>query len=196
MAGRQAEHPELADVVGNRGPARAHQTTGSLNVLLAERRHHRVGHRLAEFIDYAAGDDGAARQAEIDVVHRLVLTELERFTRFIRPGLAVRQVDVRALARGERIAAGREILELVLAVRGGGDRSTVAQLLRGHPDQRLAQRLTVICRDDPAADPRGTGRRRCVLPRPTLRRWNAGPGRGSGRLPESQILSACYRLVE
>jgi hypothetical protein len=88
----------------------------------------RVGDGLAVFIDNASGDDAAARERKINFLHRLPVENLERLARFERPPLSVRKADVAALVGVDVVAAGRQILELVRALRVGCGEASFAEL--------------------------------------------------------------------
>src|SRR5207253_10108215 len=103
----------------------------------------------------AARDDSAARQREVHLLDRLVCEDLERLARLERSRLAVLQRDVAALARGYRVAAGLDFLELVLAVAVRRREPILAKLGREDANLGFAQRLAGVGRDDVAAKRRG-----------------------------------------
>ena len=158
LARRNADDPELAEVVCRRDPAGVHQLRPALNVARLHQRQLHVFGRLAQLVDHASGEDGAARQREVDLFNCLAVEELNGFARLVRPPLPVRQVDVAALRHADGVAAGCQVFEFVLAAAVGGCRAVLragrAENARDDPHLRLAQWLTGISRDDVTAKSR------------------------------------------
>src|SRR5207249_7900179 len=99
----------------------------------------RTGNRLVDFIGDVAGDEAHAWQGEVDVVDELLVGDLQRFALFERTPLAVAQRQVSAAPDRHRITAGRQILDLVAAVRVAARGAVLgAQLRRGERDPRPA----------------------------------------------------------
>ena len=141
-------------------PSGSHQAPLAAHVLVALHRHHRIGQRLPELVDHAAGHDAAARQREVDFLDELAVENLERLARLERTLLAVLQLNVAALARVYGVASGQDFFELVLSVGIRRGQTVFAKLGREDSHLRLAQRLPCVCGDDVAAQRRGSGFRR------------------------------------
>ena len=114
------------------------QLATALNVSVPHRRHlHAVG-RLADFVHHAARDDRAARQAELDFVDRLSVTDFERLAGLEGTRLSVLQLDEAALRRGQLVSSGRQLsdLERAFVIRRG--QAVFAKLRRGGAHLSLA----------------------------------------------------------
>ena len=92
VAGHQPPDAELAEVVGLRR-TRRREAAFTLLVLITKHADQDARHRVAGLVVHVAGDDAAARQAELDVLDLLTVGELERCAGLQRPSLAVRERD-------------------------------------------------------------------------------------------------------
>ena len=174
VAGVQA--PDAVRALGRRS-ARAgrHQLAFALRVLVAHHADHRAGHRIAVFVEDVAGDDAAARQAEVDAVQLLAVGELQRRARLQRPALAVREADEAGLRHRQRVAAGRQFRELERPVVVGQHAAAARQLGGVDEHARALDRTAVVGREHAAADrPAWTG---AVVCAGVSRAGGCGPSR-------------------
>jgi hypothetical protein len=91
---REPINPVLAAVVGLRTAAGTRQPARALDELVAHRHHLRVGHRIAELVDDAPGDDAGADQPQVDLVEHLAVGQRHPLAGTFDPLGAVRGADV------------------------------------------------------------------------------------------------------
>ena len=122
---------------------------------LAHRRDGDIGNRIAELVDNPPGDHAAARHADVGVVERLLVGELDRLALLEGPRLAVLHADESGFRRLEREASGRELpeLEAPVDVGQGGLRCDFGA---GDANLRAADR-SAVSREHASADPSGAG---------------------------------------
>ena len=129
LAWHEPVQPKLAKVVGQDERLTAAEGEPALAarpVLITLRLHLRHRDRLTEFVGNATRDDAAAGKRDVNVAQRLVVAERDGITRLERPALTGLERHVTALRGGDGVAAGRQLREVVTAIRVG----------RRHPPHR------------------------------------------------------------
>ena len=163
LAGRQSREPELAAVVGL-GRRDGHQRRLVVVGARDERLDRRAGKRLVVLVEEAAGDHSGRREREVDARQPLPVAERDRHGGCGSP-LAVLLRRVAAPRRGERIRAGRQVLELVRAVGARQRHARFGQRGRGQHHARARERRPVGAADDRPCDGSGWQHRlRCAGP--------------------------------
>ena len=136
--------------------SRRHELALAVDELHPHRGDVGVGHRLAELVGDAAGEDAAAGECDVNLVHRLRLGQLDRAPRLEGPVLSVLHRHEARLGDAQAEAAGRQILEFVAPL-GVGQRGLGADVLAADADLRAAHRTAGVAGDDPAAETPGAG---------------------------------------
>src|SRR5688572_25803335 len=185
FTGHEAERAELAPVVGRRkrrliaGRGQAPLTVGS--ILIALNLDLDAGHRFAELVGDAHGDDAATRQHEVDTIERLAIRQRDWCSGFVWPPLAILQRHVAGFVGRDREPAGRQIAELEPPLCVGGRHAAI--LLPGlrridtrKTDLRAPEPVRCLGGEDAAAHHGRAGQRGCR----SITRWSAG-ARGARR---------------
>ena len=128
VAGHQSENAVLPEVVRLCHASGIHKLPFAVDELIPHGLHLHVGDRIAELICDAASDDAAARQAEVELVDRLPVGDIERLSAFEGPRLPILECHVTRAIDEQAIAAGRKVQQLISAVAVCGDDTIEARL--------------------------------------------------------------------
>ena len=188
FAGHEAKEAVFAQIVGALRASGIHQLPFAIHELITKRLNLHVGQRIAVFVGDAPRDDAPARQAEIDLVEDLPVSEVERLARFERARLTVFEGHEAPLVHAEAITPGRQSRDFKISFAVRRDDAAYARVLRVEIDLGAANGRASLGGDDASGDFRRACRSRRVVSwrrsetAPSSRKWRLTTERSRSRL--------------